>query len=56
MSYTSPEAVAYFHSINGSAADDQNKNKNLPKSKFSRIASNQMTFVSFREATNYSTK
>lgn len=53
MSFSSPEAIKYFH---GMSTDHQSEQKNLPKSKFSRIATNQMTLVSLREVLNFSSK
>ena len=40
MSFTSPEAVAYFHTIKGNQESEENVHKLIPKSKVSRVASN----------------
>jgi len=53
MSYTAPEAIKYFV---GMSNDHQSEQKNAPKSKFSRIATNQMTLVSLRQVMNFSAK
>jgi len=44
MSYTSPEAVSYFNNLN--SVSQENNQYDKPMSKYSRIASNQMTLVS----------